>query len=150
MTTSVLVEDDHWLAIADVEGLAKRAVASVFTDMHCTVDVLLTTDQEIRILNNQFRQKNKATNVLSFPASLMPVPAGEIAHLGDIVLAYETVAAEAAVQNKTLADHVTHLVVHATLHLLGYDHETDAEAEVMEEKERVILAGLGIADPYAA
>jgi probable rRNA maturation factor len=148
MSTSVLVEDPAWTGLGDVEALAARAVAAAFTGKPCTVSVLLTNDVEIRALNKEFRKKDKATNVLSFPASLMPVPPGEMAHLGDIVLAFETVAAEATSANKPLADHVTHLIVHGTLHLLGHDHEDDAEADKMEQKERDILATLGIADPY--
>jgi probable rRNA maturation factor len=129
MTTSVLVEEEAWENVPAVEPLVIRAVNAAF-------------------VGKQYRKKDKATNVLSFPASLMPVPPGEMAHLGDIVLAYETIVAEARTANKSLADHVTHLVVHGTLHLLGHDHEVEGEAEAMEAKEREILAGLGLADPY--
>ena len=148
MTTSVTVEADGWNAVTDVHGLVTQAVDAVFVGKPCTVDVLLTDDAEIRRLNRDFRKQDKATNVLSFPTSLMPVPPGEMAHLGDIVLAHETVAREAAEAGKTIADHTSHLLVHAMLHLLGYDHENDVDAEIMEQKEREILARLGIADPY--
>ncbi len=149
MNTSVLIEDEAWESLGDVDRLVAKAVQAVFIDKPCTVTVLLSNDAEIQDLNRQFRQKDKATNVLSFPASLMPVPPGEMAHLGDIVLAYETVAREAKAENKTLAHHVTHLIVHGTLHLLGHDHEDEDEAHTMEQRERDILASLGIADPYA-
>jgi len=107
-----------------------------------TVAVLLAADARLQALNSAFRGKNAPTNVLSFPG------AGE--HLGDIALALGVCAREAAEQGKSLAHHLQHLTTHGVLHLLRYDHETDAEAEVMEAKERQILAGLGIADPYAA
>jgi probable rRNA maturation factor len=148
MTTTVIVEAEAWNGLSDVEGLVIRAVNAAFVGKPCNVDVMLTDDQEIRGLNLQFRKNDKATNVLSFPAALMPVPEGEMAHLGDIVLAYETVAREASEAGKSIEHHTSHLVIHAMLHLLGYDHETDEEAEAMEQQERDILARLGIADPY--
>jgi probable rRNA maturation factor len=150
MTTTVIVEDDGWEIIADLDHLVQTAVAAVFPDKPCSVDVLLTSDVEVQRLNRDFRKIDKPTNVLSFPASLMPVVPGEMAHLGDIVMAYETVAREAKEQQKLLSHHVTHLVVHATLHLLGHDHENEDEADIMESKEREILAHLNIPDPYAA
>ncbi len=148
MTISVTVETKEWHGLGDIEALVERAVEAVPEVEACSIDVLLTDDTEIRRLNLEFRKQDKATNVLSFPAPNMPVPQGEVAHLGDVVLAYETVLHEAAAAGKSVEHHVTHLVVHAMLHLLGYDHETDAEAEVMEQQERDILARLGIADPY--
>lgn len=108
-----------------------------------TVVVLLTDDETVRDLNARFRGKDSATNVLSFPAH--DTAQG---HLGDICLAYGVCAREAVEQGKTLAAHLQHLVAHGVLHLVGYDHEDEAEAEVMEDLERQILAGLGLADPY--
>jgi probable rRNA maturation factor len=105
----------------------------------------------MRRLNASFRGKDKPTNVLSFPAA--PPPPGmkgtESLFLGDLALGYETCAAEALAEGKSLRDHLSHLVVHGLLHLLGYDHETGVEAERMEGRERAILAALGIADPYS-
>ena len=134
--------------MGDIEVVVMRAIEAVPHDLPCSIDVVLTDDAEIRRLNLEFRKHDKATNVLSFPAAKMPVPKGEAAHLGDVVLAYETVVQEALDAGKSVEHHVTHLVVHAMLHLLGYDHETDAEALVMEQQEREFLAKLGIADPY--
>ncbi len=108
--------------------------------------ILLTDDRRQRALNAAYRGKDAATNVLSFPA------AGPAAResLGDIALAFGVCADEAAGQGKTLAAHLQHLTAHGVLHLLGYDHESDAEAEAMEAKERAILATLGVDDPYGA
>jgi probable rRNA maturation factor len=115
------------------------------------VSILLTGDDRLRELNHDFRGQNRTTNVLSFPAG-EPVPtlrASGVFPLGDIAVALETAAREARVEGKTLDDHLMHLIVHGTLHLLGYDHEQDAEeAERMERREVEILAGLGVADPY--
>jgi probable rRNA maturation factor len=118
--------------------------------------VRLADDAELRRLNHRYRGRDAPTNVLSFAASdAMPgrLPAlpddGAPLALGDVVLALETVLDEAGVQGKTVADHVGHLVVHGVLHLVGYDHECDADANIMEGLETAVLAGLGIADPYA-
>ncbi len=99
----------------------------------------------MRDLNARFRDQDKATNVLSFPAPPNPED-----HLGDIALAYGVCAREAAEQGKPIGRHLQHLVVHGVLHLLGYDHMSDDEAKVMEDLERALLAGLGVPDPYAA
>jgi probable rRNA maturation factor len=109
------------------------------------VTVLLTDDASVQELNSQFRRKDSATNVLSFPAPPNPED-----HLGDVALAYGVCAREAAEQGKPLGDHLQHLTVHGVLHLLGYDHIGDDEAEAMEGLERAVLAGLGVPDPYAA
>ena len=115
---------------------------------------MLTDDAAVRALNAQWRGKDRPTNVLSFPAATPDEIAraragGPPLLLGDVVLALETCRREAAEQGKPLADHVAHLVVHGVLHLLGHDHEDDAEADRMERLETAILAELGIADPYA-
>jgi probable rRNA maturation factor len=109
------------------------------------VTLLLTDDETVRELNARFRQQDKPTNVLSFPA-----PPNPERHLGDIALAYGVCAREADEQGKDFGHHLQHLAVHGVLHLLGYDHMGDDEAEAMEGLERAVLAGLGVPDPYAA
>jgi probable rRNA maturation factor len=112
--------------------------------------LVLSDDSEVRTLNRTWRGKDASTNVLSFPSGLPEGEArGEPYPLGDVVLAGETVLQEAGQQGIAVADHVSHLVVHGMLHLLGHDHERDDHAERMEALETKILAGLGIADPYA-
>jgi probable rRNA maturation factor len=110
--------------------------------------VALADDNAVRRLNKQFRDKDQPTNVLSFPSG-EPVGTDGRRALGDIILAYETVVREAHEQVIAPADHVRHLVLHGLLHLMGYDHETDRDADVMEALEIEILAGIGVADPYA-
>jgi probable rRNA maturation factor len=117
----------------------------------CEVTLVLTDDDEMRELNRTWRGKDSSTNVLSFQAGEPVGEAhGEPSPLGDIVLAGETVIEEAKLKGIPAADHAVHLVVHGMLHLLGFDHERDADAERMEALETKVLAGLGIADPYAA
>jgi probable rRNA maturation factor len=137
-------------ALPDIEAIcaaaARAAVRHVAPDLRgAELALVLSRDEAVQALNRKWRGRDKATNVLSFPAA--PVAGGPVL-LGDIVLAFETVAAEASEQGKTLADHVRHLVVHGTLHLFGLDHEREAEAERMERLESEILATLGVADPY--
>jgi probable rRNA maturation factor len=114
------------------------------------VDITLTDDDEQHALNRTWRGKDAPTNVLAFPAAdpATPVPPGAPLLLGDVVLAFETVGREAAEQDKTLADHLRHLVVHGVLHLLGYDHENATEAAIMETREIAILSELGVSNPY--
>lgn len=114
------------------------------------LSILLTDDDEMRKLNAGWRAKDRPTNVLSFPAENAVDPAKPPAYLGDVALGLATCQREAREQKKTLADHVAHLTVHGVLHLIGYDHMDDEQAEAMEPLETEILAGLGIADPYRA
>lgn len=143
----VEVEATEWTdALEDVEAIVERAAMLARGDAAGTVVVLLTDDATVRDLNRSFRDRDRPTNVLSFPAAAMPGLA--VPPLGDIVLAYGVCAAEAGAQGKLLRDHLMHLVVHGVLHLRGRDHEDDTEAEAMELEERTVLARLGIADPY--
>jgi probable rRNA maturation factor len=150
----------------DWEALAERAVRAAFAESPfgewvgneamIEVAVRLTSDDEVQTLNRQYRDKDKPTNVLSFPmiqpdlldAVTQNSDDGEVL-LGDIVLAYDVCEREAAERAISVADHATHLIVHGTLHLLGFDHQGDAEAEAMEEMERAALASLGLHDPYS-
>lgn len=141
----VEIEAGNWSEIADVEAVVTRAAVAALGDAGGAVTILLTDDAAQAELNARFRGRDRATNVLSFPA-----PESARPHLGDVSLAWETCRAEAEAQGKAAADHLSHLVVHALLHLLGRDHVDDAEAEAMEAEERTILAGLGIPDPYRA
>jgi probable rRNA maturation factor len=153
-----------WDQHLDPETLAQGAATAALAGagfrlapgLDCEISILFTDDEDVRRLNRDFRGKDRPTNILSFPmlppdaiAPALAAPEGSLL-LGDLALAYETCASEAAAQGKSLAAHVTHLVVHGVLHLLGFDHEEEAPAEAMETLERSILARLGIADPYAA
>ena len=149
----------------DWEGLATRACRAAiertpYGDLATTpatieISIRLTSNDEVRTLNGQYRSKDKATNVLSFPMvqpDLITTISqnsddGEVL-LGDIVLAHDVCVAEAADKGVSVEEHATHLLVHGTLHLLGYDHMGDDQADAMEEIERQALATLGIADPY--
>ncbi|WP_207456009.1 rRNA maturation RNase YbeY [Azospirillum sp. SYSU D00513] len=144
-------EDAEWLA----EKAALAALAATYDDDDgpAELSVVLADDALVQRLNREYRGKDKPTNVLSFALTEAEDPdAGEGAPmmLGDVILARETVLREAAEQDKAPSDHMTHLVIHGVLHLLGYDHEEDAEAEEMEGLETRLLETLGIADPYAA
>ncbi|MEL7298813.1 MAG: rRNA maturation RNase YbeY [Pseudomonadota bacterium] len=150
----IIVEDARW---GDLEPLAQRAVEAVFNGVGLVGDVALLAADDARVaeLNAQFRGKHAPTNVLSWPTEERGAaqPGGtprvpETRELGDIALAYETCAREAEAQGKPFAAHVTHLIVHGMLHLLGYDHETEADAALMEGLEVEILGNLGYPDPY--
>ena len=149
----VEIEADDWTeALPDAEAVVERAASAALGEVAGDLVVLLTDDAAVRVLNLQFRAKDKPTNVLSFPGGDMPpLPDGgpeQARHLGDVVLAFGVCRDEAEAQGKSLANHLTHLVIHGVLHVLGRDHEDDAEAEAMEAEERSLLASLGVADPY--
>ena len=142
---AVEIEDEAWTAaVPDAAARAEAAARAALEGAEGEVVVLLTDDASVQDLNQRFRGKDRPTNVLSFPAPETARP-----HLGDLVLASGVCIKEARAQGKTAGDHLSHLVVHGVLHLLGHDHEDDVEAEAMEARERAVLATLGVADPYA-
>jgi len=154
--TEVLVVADCWQTEPDAEAVIHRAIdaAAEFTDADvgdAELAVMLTDDSGIRTLNSNWRGIDKPTNVLSFPA-LQPTGTGTPDDaprmLGDIAIAYETTRREADEEQKPFDHHLSHLAVHGFLHLIGYDHEKDDDAETMEGLEQEILAQLGIPDPY--
>jgi probable rRNA maturation factor len=149
ISLAIEIEDTRWNDIAGIERLLTAAAAATLPAGETReIACLLTDDQSIKDINKRWRGQDKPTNVLSFPAAQMALPPGEPQPLGDVVMAFETVERESRDSGKVLEHHVSHLMVHGILHLLGYDHGTDAEAEIMENKERAILASLGITDPY--
>ena len=153
---AVVVLSPRWKAALPghtrlVRRAAEAALASRARLGACELAVALADDARLRALNRDFRGRDKTTNVLSFTGMRSADEPGrrrQKPHLGDVVLALGQVTREARRQKKTVGDHVSHLVVHGVLHLLGHDHETEEEAEAMEALETRILSGLGIADPY--
>jgi probable rRNA maturation factor len=160
-----LAEDPRWEALRLAE-LAERAAGATLRRLgldprRYEISLLGCSDARIAELNADFRGKPQPTNVLSWPSAergparpgarpRLPAPdPGGLRELGDVAIAWETCAREAAAEGITPEDHAAHLVVHATLHLLGFDHETDADAELMEGIEREVLRAIGVADPYA-
>ena len=160
-----LTEDSRWDAL-DLEGLAERGARATLERLGLDpvayeISLLACNDKRIAELNEDFRGKPQPTNVLSWPSDERGAArAGEMPHLprptppmpaelGDVAIAYDTCAREAGEAGKPLKDHALHLLVHGTLHLLGFDHERDADADLMEGLETEILAALGVADPYA-
>ena len=160
VSLAIAFEDDNWDDPAGMESMALTVlcVAAVdladhegqpFPEEPPEVSLVLADDAFVRSVNAQWRDQDKATNVLSFPAFPL-VPGGMPGPLlGDILIARETVMREAAALDKPMTDHLTHLLVHGFLHLFGYDHMETAEAENMERIETRILATLGLSDPYA-
>tara|TARA_R110002051_G_scaffold141578_1_gene214790 strand:+ start:34202 stop:34687 length:486 start_codon:yes stop_codon:yes gene_type:complete len=159
MIVDCMLEDRRW-ALVDLGKLAEAAAIATFTHLGLTgfeISLLACNDARIADLNADFRGKPTPTNVLSWPSQergakfdggLPIAPSAHEAELGDIAIAYDTCAAEAAAAGKSLGDHSLHLVVHGILHLLGYDHDRDLDATLMEGLESVILGNMGLADPY--
>jgi len=154
------IADEAWLAkVPDAEERCVRVAAITLGAAAALVDLpaerlevslVLTNDSQVQDLNRDYRGQDKPTNVLSFAAldADSPIPPDGPILLGDVIIARETAEREAADEDKQLVHHLSHLVVHGVLHLLGYDHMEDDEAEEMESLERSILAGLGVPDPY--
>ncbi|MGJ0395737.1 MAG: rRNA maturation RNase YbeY [Methylocystis sp.] len=152
MDIDVNVAAPAWRRVADLENLAKDCVrrslaaSGAALASNCEVSVTFCDDETIRALNAEWRGKDQPTNVLSFPT---PGALERKPLLGDVIIAFETVSREAEEQGKLLRAHAAHMVAHGFLHLIGYDHETAAEAERMEALERKIAIALGFPDPYA-
>jgi probable rRNA maturation factor len=151
----LVCEDGDWTAFADAPAAVGRAAAALAAHLGCRLpgpreaSVVLGSDALLARLNGTYRGRHQATNVLSFPYQ-KPATGGEEGYLGDVVLAAETICREASAGGIPPTAHLQHLVVHGLLHLLGHDHENDAEAEVMEALESAILAAIGVADPHDA
>ena len=152
LSIDIAIEHDAWRDLPDLDASGERAVgaalavaaqAEVIPAVDAELSLVLCDDAFIRDLNARWRDKDAATNVLSFPSA-------DPAMLGDIIVAYETCAREAQDEGRSLADHLAHMIVHGAFHLLGFDHLDDDEAEEMERLEAQALASLGIASPYAA
>jgi probable rRNA maturation factor len=145
---SVVVQNAAGNSDAPAASLIEDWACRVITDRAGELVVRIVAEAESALLNESYRGKSGPTNVLAFPVGEMPAAPGEAKPLGDIVICASIVAREAAEQGKPLNAHWAHMVIHGCLHLSGYDHETEAEAAVMEARERVLLAAMGIADPY--
>ncbi len=150
----VNVEAGEWPGEERLVALAAACIDAALArlgmrDAESEISFLFTDNEAMRGLNAEWRGKDKPTNVLSFPAFELSPGDSPGPMLGDIAIAYETVRDEAALEDKPFDDHLRHLIVHGFLHVLGYDHENDAEAEEMETAERAILADIGVPDPYS-
>jgi len=152
MAAEITVNEPRWETL-DPAALLAASLAAVKEEtddpgLARIVSALFTSDRDVQALNAEWRKKDKPTNVLSFPSEPIPGLPDEVQPLGDIALAFETCAREAKEKGVPLKDHATHLIVHGVLHLLGYDHVREDDAEAMEALEIMTLARLGIANPY--
>jgi probable rRNA maturation factor len=150
LTADLRIADPRWDVLGDVDAFAAHVLAHAAAYMKSCgeISVLLTDDSEMHALNKQWRGIDKATDVLSFPSDGPEIP-GQPQHLGDIAMGYETALRDAEAMNRPFDGHISHLLIHGFLHLLGYDHIEADDAKVMEPLEAQILAGLGWPDPYA-
>jgi probable rRNA maturation factor len=158
----LILEDQNWSEISSDFSFLKEAVFLALCQVptksaplamkspHRLAVLVMSNDASIRDLNKSYRSKDKATNVLSFPSTenLLPGEELEPVHIGDVILAYEYVTKEAKTEKKTIKSHLSHLVIHGVLHLLGYDHETSEDAETMETLEIRLMKQLGLENPY--
>ena len=149
LSIDLRIADPRWNALGDVDALAAHVLGYAASRMKSAgeVSILLTDNAEMHALNKQWRGFDKPTDELSFPADGPEIP-GEPVHLGDIAMGYETAFDDAQSMNRPFDGHVSHLLIHGFLHLLGYDHIEPEDAKVMEPLEATILAGLGWPDPY--
>ena len=150
ISIDVMIDSPLWTAEPAAEDVVRQAIgaaARLASSPEAEIAIVLTDDSAIQTLNRTWCDRDEPTNVLSFPARR-----GRAAepHLGDIVIAFQTVAREAAAERKPFTHHLAHLAVHGCLHLLGYNHDSDCRAEAMEQFEARILRRLGIPDPYAS
>jgi probable rRNA maturation factor len=148
----VIVRSARWRQRPTAKTIVKRAVlaaAAAVSTPPTELAIVLSDDSAIQTLNRDWRGKNAPTNVLSFPAAAAGKSRSVPPYIGDIVIAYQTVAREAVAEGKPFNHHLAHLAVHGFLHLLGYDHENDRDAQKMERLERKILKRLAVPDPYA-
>jgi probable rRNA maturation factor len=156
ISIEVLVQSPKWKAEPRAAAIVRKAIrtaAIAASTPRAELAIVLTDDSAIKALNRDWRGQDKPTNVLSFPAANPRGPkrasSATFLSLGDVVIAFETTAREARADRKALKHHLAHLAVHGFLHLIGYDHDKDRDARKMESLEVAILAGLGVADPYA-
>jgi probable rRNA maturation factor len=155
MLIDITIEFAAWSKVPGLENLIKTSARAAVSGREeefknrAELSILLTSDEAIRQLNSNFRGQDKPTNVLSFGGETETVSTVPSFLLGDVVLSYQTIAKEAQQQGKSFDDHVSHLIVHGVLHLLGYDHDNDELAHKMERVEIKILKGIGVENPYS-
>jgi len=156
LLAEIVVQSDAWADVADAHASIQDAVRVVSESPDLPgvrpqeVSIVLSDDAAVRELNKMHRKMDKPTNVLSFPSppQNLSIEVETVPYLGDVVLAFETIAGEAKTMQRGVNAHLSHLVIHGLLHLLGFDHETDDEAQRMEHLEAALLAKLGFANPY--